>query len=134
MVFFDEGNISYIRLYRMAQKYLPTGSKFGGWGSKKTRNLPLSMFPKDGNVKISDLSYFMQIADLICYAARLKLENERGVLAAKRSQRGHHKIYDAISFSRLNRSATMKRRDARTAVGWAGRGEGSLSQRAAAPP
>lgn len=112
MVFFDEGHSSYVRLYRMAQKYLPTGSRFGGWGSGKTKNLPLSMFAKDGNVKNSDLSYFMQIADLICYAARLKLEHERGALAAKRIGRKHHELYDAIPRSRLNTSATMKRRDA----------------------
>jgi len=112
MIFFDEGHNSYIRLYRMAQKYLPTGSKFGGWKDGKTRNLPLSMFPKDGNIKKSDLSYFMQIADLICYAARLKLEQERGVLAGKRVGRGHHQIYDAIPKPQLNRLATMKRTDA----------------------
>jgi hypothetical protein len=112
MVFFDEGHSSYIRLYRMAQKYLPTGSRFGGWGSGKTRNLPLSMFAKDGNIKSSELSYFMQIADLICYAARLKLEHERGTLAAQRVERQHHELYNVIPRSRLNVLATIKRRDA----------------------
>jgi hypothetical protein len=112
MIFFDEGHSSYILLYRMAQRYLPTGSKFGGWGDKKTRNLPLSMFPKDANIKISELSYFMQIADMICYAARLKLEHERGALAAKRVARGHQSLYDDIPRDRLNTAATMKRRDA----------------------
>jgi hypothetical protein len=113
MVFFDEGHKSYIRLYRMAQKYLPTGSRFGGWeGGKLTRNLPLSMFPKDGNMKNSDLSYFVQIADLICYATRLKLEHERGELAAKRIGRDHHTIYDSIPKVQLNTLATFKRPDA----------------------
>jgi hypothetical protein len=70
------------------------------------------LLPPPGNMHWLTLSYFMQIADVICYAARLKLENERILLAAKRLQRGHHKIYDAIPLSRLNRSATMKRRDA----------------------
>ena len=56
MVFFDEGHKTYIRLYRMAQKYLPTGSKFGSWeNGKLTRNLPLTMFPKDANIKCSGL-------------------------------------------------------------------------------
>jgi Protein of unknown function (DUF3800) len=112
IMFFDEGHRSYVRLYRMAPKYLPTGSQFGRWGNARTKNLPLSMFPKDANIKISDLSYFMQIADLVCYAVRLKLEHERGSLAAKRTARAHHKIYDTIPRAQLNTLATMKRRDA----------------------
>jgi hypothetical protein len=101
------------RLYRMAQKYLPTGSRFGRWeDGKLTRNLPLSMFPKDGNVKNSGLSYFIQIADLLCYAARLKLEYEMGELAAKRIRRDHHTVYDSIPRAQLNTLATFKRRDA----------------------
>jgi hypothetical protein len=112
MLFFDEGHPSYLRLYKMAQKYLPTGSMWGGWGSGKTRNLPLSMFPKDANTKISKLSYFMQVADLVSYSARLKIEHERKVLAAKRVGRGHHSVYDSIPHANLNTAATMKRRDA----------------------
>ncbi|WP_315723195.1 MULTISPECIES: DUF3800 domain-containing protein [unclassified Bradyrhizobium] len=112
MIFFDDGHPSYIRLYRMAQKYLPTGSMLGGWGSQKTKNLPLSMFPKDANLKISSLSYFIQIADLVSYAVRLKLEEERKALAAKRVGRGHHLVYDSIPRTQLNTAATMKRRDA----------------------
>lgn len=113
MVFFDEGHKSYVRLYRMAQKYLPTGSQFGAWeGGKVTKNMPLMMFPKDANIKASDLSYFLQIADLVSYSARLKLENERGHLAAKRVARNHHILYDSIPRSKLNTAATMKRRDA----------------------
>jgi hypothetical protein len=112
LIFFDEGHPSYLRLYRMAQKYLPTGSMWGGWGSKKTRNLPLSMFPKDANIKNSSQSYFMQIADLVSYAARLKLESERKTLAAKRVNRGHHLVYDSIPRMHLNTAATMKRKDA----------------------
>jgi Protein of unknown function (DUF3800) len=113
MLFFDEGHKSYIRLYRMAQKYLPTGSRFGRWeNGKPTRNLPLSMFPKDGNMKNSDLSYFVQIADLVCYAVRLKLEHERGDLAVKRARRDHHFIYDFIPKAQLNTLATFKRPDA----------------------
>ncbi|WFU33065.1 DUF3800 domain-containing protein [Bradyrhizobium brasilense] len=113
LMFFDEGHSSYIRLYRMAQKYLPVGSKLGGWeGGKRTKNLPLSMFPKDANTKSSELSYFLQVADLVSYAARLKLENERGSLAAKRIARDHHKVYDSIPIAKLNRLATFKRNDA----------------------
>lgn len=112
MAFFDEGHTSYIRLYRMAQKYLPTGSKFGGWQNGKTKNMPLSMFPKDGNMKISDLSYFTQVVDLVSYAVRLKLEQEANKLAAKRVARGHHTVYDSIPKAQLNTSATFKRPDA----------------------
>lgn len=112
MVFFDEGHTEYIRLYRMAQKYLPTGSAFGGWGAGKTKNMPLSMFTKDGNIKKSDLSYFIQIADLICYAARLKLEYERKTLSSKRIARRHHEIYDQAPANQLNTLVTWKRDDA----------------------
>jgi hypothetical protein len=113
MIFFDEGHKSYIRLYRMAQKYLPTGSKFGAWeGGKLTKNLPLTMFPKDANIKSSDLSYFLQIADLVAYSARLKLENERNQLAAKRVARNHHTLYNSTPRVKLNLAATMKRSDA----------------------
>jgi hypothetical protein len=113
MVFFDEGHKSYIRLYRMAQKYLPTGSKFGSWeDGVLTKNLLLSMFPKDANFKCSDLSYFGQVADLVSCSVRLKLENERGRLAAKRIARGHSTLYDSIPRLKLNTAATMKRKDA----------------------
>ncbi|AMN38744.1 DUF3800 domain-containing protein [Rhodoplanes sp. Z2-YC6860] len=113
LVFFDEGHKSYVRLYRMAQVYLPTGSKFGAWeNGKPTRNMPLTMFPKDANIKHSDLSLFMQVADLVSYAARLKLEHERKTLTAKREGWGHHLLYDAIPKPQLNIAATMKRKDA----------------------
>jgi hypothetical protein len=113
MVFFDEGHTSYIKLYRMAQKYLPTGSRLGRWSDGKlTKNLPLSMFPKDANLKSSSLSYFLQIADLVCYAVRLKLEHEKNALAAKRVSRNHHVVYDSIPRQKLNIAATLKRRDA----------------------
>jgi len=113
MAFFDEGHPSYVHLYRMAQKYLPTGSAFGGWGAgKMTQNMPLAMFPKDGNIKQSDLSYFVQVADLVCYAVRIKIDHERGVLAAKRQARNHHTVYDSIAQQQLNTRVTTKRNDA----------------------
>jgi hypothetical protein len=113
LMFFDEGHTSYIRLYRMAQKYLPIGSKFGAWESgKRTKNMPLTMFPKDASMKISDLSYFIQVADLVSYAARLKIEHERKQLSQKRVKRDHHIVYDSIPQMQLHRVATFKRKDA----------------------
>ena len=111
MVFFDEGHTEYISEFRRAQKYLPTGSSKGGWSGKATKNLPLTMFPKDANFKSSRLSYFLQIADLIAYAAGLKIEHEHGTLAAKRVSRGHHTLYDAIPPALINLKATAKRKD-----------------------
>lgn len=111
LVFFDEGNKSYITAFRKAQKYLPTGSALGGWDGKATVNLPLSMFPKDANFKHSDMSYFIQLADLIVYAASMKIQHERGTLAAKRVGRGHHEIYDSLPKSVINLKATKKRND-----------------------
>ncbi|WP_425277743.1 DUF3800 domain-containing protein [Mesorhizobium metallidurans] len=75
------------------------------------RNMPLSMFPKDANFKHSDMSYFIQLADLIVYAASMKIRSERGTLAAKRVGRGHHQIYDSLPKSVINLKATRKRND-----------------------
>jgi hypothetical protein len=111
IVFFDEGHKTYISAFRKAQRYLPTGSSRGGWGQKATINLPLTMFPKDANIKHSDLSYFIQMADLIVYAGRMKIEHERGELAAKRVGRHHHEIYDALPKAAINLRATSKRND-----------------------
>ncbi|RJF75843.1 DUF3800 domain-containing protein [Rhodopseudomonas palustris] len=113
LVFFDEGHISYIKLYRMAQKFLPTGSSLGRWDNGRlTKNMPLIQFPKDASMKVSELSYFMQIADLISYAARIKIEQELGKLAAKRVAREHHTVYDALPAEKLRTVSTKKRRDA----------------------
>lgn len=111
IVFFDEGHTEYIRAFRKAQKYLPTGSAYGGWGGKASKNLPLDMFPKDANFKHSDLSYFVQMADLVAYAGRLKIERERGTLANKRVVRKHHQLYDQIAAGVVNLKATKYRQD-----------------------
>ncbi len=102
MIFFDDGHLEYINWYRQASKYLPTGSRYGGWDGQQTKNLPLEMFPKDANIKPSSLSIFLQIADLIAYAARVKLEAENNLLAAKRIKRGHDRIYDSLNISKIN--------------------------------
>lgn len=112
LLFFDEGHSEYIKNFRQAQKWLPTGSSRGGWfGGSATKNLPLSMFPKDANFKKSDFSYFLQIADLVAYAARLKLEQESGLLTKKRERRKHHLVYDAVPRDQINMRATSKRND-----------------------
>lgn len=69
------------------------------------------MFPKDANFKRSDLSYFVQMADLIAYAARLKIEHEKGTLAQKRVARRHHELYDHIAPGVVNLKATKYRKD-----------------------
>jgi hypothetical protein len=112
LIFFDEGHREYISAFRKAQAYLPTGSALGGWGNGQiTKNMHLSMFPKDANIKQSDLSYFIQMADLVAYAARMKIEYEQGGLAQKRVNRGHHQIYDAIPRNVINLRASRKRSD-----------------------
>lgn len=111
LMLFDDGHPEYVAWFRQAAKYLPTGSMLGGWGSGATANLPLDMFPKDANLKASNLSPFLQIADLVVCSARLKLESERGSLAEKRKKRGHDKLYDCIPVATINLKATGKRGD-----------------------
>lgn len=112
LMLFDDGHPEYVSWFRQATKYLPTGSMHGGWSAgKATANLPLDMFPKDANVKASRLSLFLQIADLIVYCARLKLEREMGTLSAKRERRGHADLYDTLNKAAINQAATGKRAD-----------------------
>jgi len=119
MMFFDNGHDEYIRFYRRASKYLPTGSRFyEGWASgKSTKNMPLNMFLKDANQKISEMSYFIQIADLVCYAAFIKLKHERGQLREKRVKRGHHTLYDFVPLTTINMKATALRKDGIVPIG-----------------
>jgi Protein of unknown function (DUF3800) len=112
IMFFDEGHKEYIRQFRKARNYLPTGSAYGSWGDgRPTKNMPLDMFPKDANIKHSDLSYFIQMADLIVYAAKTKIEFEKGILTAKRIQREHHLLYDQIDRRIINAKVTTSRND-----------------------
>jgi hypothetical protein len=111
MIFFDEGHNEYIRFFRRASKYLPTGSRFGGWrGGKATINRPLNMFLKDANIKASQFSLFVQIADFTCHAALQKLRYEKNLLPAERIAHGHQNLYDAIPGATLN-DLSQERRD-----------------------
>lgn len=100
--FFDQGHAEYRRLYRMAQVYLPTGSAIGGWASGPTKNVPLDMFIKDGNEKNSKLCYFTQAADLIAYAAFLKIKGEDGRLSPWQEANSLGTLYDSIPKNQLN--------------------------------
>lgn len=91
MVFFDEGHPEYRSLYRRCQKHLPTGSRFG-----PHRNLPLDMFIKDGNDKISRHCHFTQLADLTAYAALCKIRHEQNLMPAQDIMRHLHQLYDAL--------------------------------------
>ncbi len=98
ITFFDQGHPEYRKLYRQAQVYLPTGSKYGS----STRNLPLSMFTKDGNEKDSKHCLFTQTADLVAYSAFLKLKGERGELEAWQKKLRLENLYDSIPAKLLN--------------------------------
>jgi hypothetical protein len=100
MVFFDEGHPEYRTLYRRAMKHLPTGSMFG-----EQRDLPLDMFVKDGNSKNSKLCHFTQLADLIAYAAFLKVRAEMGHLEPHRVAAGLGTLFDALPVGVRNMKA-----------------------------
>jgi hypothetical protein len=111
LILFDDGHPEYVSHYRKATKFLPTGSMHGGWQGQATANLPLDMFPKDANLKSSKQSLFLQIADLVVYSARVKLEREAGTLKQKRVDRGHADLYDHLHSATKNHASTNKRAD-----------------------
>lgn len=107
MVFLDEGHGEYRQLYRKARVYLPTGSRTGDWGGGvTTRNLPLDNFVKDANIKESEHSLFIQLADLLSYAALLKLRGERSTLTDWQHELELGRLYDVVSVQALNTFAS----------------------------
>lgn len=108
MVFFDEGHGEYRKLYRKARKFLPTGSQQGSWDSGPTRNIPMDKFVKDANFKDSKHSPFIQIADLIAYAAFLKAKQENSALSPWQVKHQLGSLYDAIPQKVLNTRASAR--------------------------
>jgi hypothetical protein len=107
MVFFDEGHGEYTKLYRKARVYLPTGSSQGGWGGGNvSKNLPLDNFTKDGNIKQSQHSFFIQLADVVSFAALLKIRGEQRKLTPWQAQLGLEDLYDHIPVKVLNTRAS----------------------------
>lgn len=111
MTFFDEGHREYWKLYRKSQAYLPVGSSRGGWATGQTKNLALKRFVEDGNIKSSEDSYILQIADFVAYAALQKLKGEAELLPNWRKALNHHTLFDAIPKQKINLAATTKRSD-----------------------
>lgn len=108
-VFFDQGHPEYRRLYRMAQVYLPTGSSLGGWKGGRSANLPLDMFVKDGNEKNSALCYFTQCADLVAYAAFLKMKGEDGRLTTWQAAHSFETLFSSIPLVKINQNVSPSR-------------------------
>jgi hypothetical protein len=108
IVFFDEGHPEYRRLYRQAQVYLPTGSRFGGWAGGATRNLQMDMFTKDANDKNSKHCFFTQAADLIAFSALLKVRHEHGELEPWQAQYNLGNLFDSVPQRLLNLRASAK--------------------------
>lgn len=109
LIFFDEGHGEYRKLYRKARVYLPTGSSQGLWPTgTMTRNMPLDNFTKDANFKQSQHCFFTQLADVISYAAFLKVKAEAGRLEPWQLALSLGDLYDAIPISVLNTSASRR--------------------------
>lgn len=106
-VFFDEGHGEYRKIYRRARIYLPTGSALGGWAAgQKVKNMPLTCFTKDANIKQSDHCFFTQLADLLSFSVLAKVRHENGVLPASQLPLGTHALYDSIPSNVLNLKAS----------------------------
>ena len=112
MIFFDEGHNEYRKLYRRAQKYLPTGSNSGTWTTtgRSVSNLHLDNFVKDGNIKDSKQSHFVQLADLVSFAALLETRNQMGVISPWQQNLGAGSLYSLIPQSVLNINASKGQR------------------------
>ncbi|MGK7652403.1 DUF3800 domain-containing protein [Roseovarius sp. B08] len=103
LLMFDEGHGEYRTLFRKACRYLPTGSRMGGWSDgTSTANKPLSTSIEDVNFKDSRQSHFIQIADLIAYATLLKVKSERSDLTEKEKRLHLGSLHDAIPRNLLN--------------------------------
>ncbi len=111
MAFFDQGHPEYRKLYRQAQVYLPTGSRQAdGWDEGQTsKNLPLSMFFKDANEKNSKHCHFTQIADLVAYAAFLKIKSEQNELEPWQEQYRLGTLFDEIPIGLRNTLVSQSR-------------------------
>jgi hypothetical protein len=94
--FFDQGHAEFRTLYRRARVHLPTGSALGGWASGLSKNIPMSSFVKDGNEQDSRHSLYVQIADLVTYAALLRIRKRYGGLTPWQTRFGLGDAYDAI--------------------------------------
>lgn len=103
ITFFDEGHGEYRTIYRRARVYLPTGQKFPPYD---TVNIPMSSFIKDANFKDSKHSHFVQVADLIAYAALLLRRAETARLTAWQAAGDLGTAYDQIPVQVLNRRAS----------------------------
>jgi hypothetical protein len=98
LAFFDQGHDEYRTLYRKAQVYLPTGSMY----ESKTRNIPLDMFIEDANTKNSKHCWFTQAADLIAYAAFLKVKAARKELTDWQVENDLGNLYSFIPIEKIN--------------------------------
>jgi hypothetical protein len=109
MVFFDNGHGEYRTLYRKAQVHLPTGSQYGAWDSgAHSKNIPMDLFFKDGNFKDSAHSLFIQVADLIAYAALMKARVQGNALRPWQQRGGLGTAYDAIPAQVINKRASAR--------------------------
>lgn len=107
IVFFDQGHPEYIHLYRRSQVFMPTGSAYGTWeGGKTVKNLPMSMFTKDGNIKQSEMSWYVQVADLVAYALMLKIRERHNKLTWWQKKYGLADVFDSIPERVLNTRAS----------------------------
>lgn len=102
ITFFDQGHPEYRKLYRMAQVYLPTGSALGSWEDGASRNMPMDMFTKDANEKISRNCFFTQTADLIAYAAFLKIKGEHRHLTPWQVEHRFDQVYESVPKAKIN--------------------------------
>ena len=108
MAFFDQGHGEYLKAYRKARKYLPTGSFIGGYLTGATKNKPMERFLKDANFKDSKHSLFVQAADLIAFAAVMLRAKEENTLSPWQETAQLGDAYDDIPKGILSRRAATR--------------------------
>jgi hypothetical protein len=103
VVFFDQGHPEYRRLYRRAQVFLPTGSAMGTWqDGQLTKNLPLTCSQKMPMKRTRPIAIFTQTADMVAYAAFLKIKAENDGLTDWQKAFELGSLYDHLPRDRVN--------------------------------
>lgn len=108
LLYFDDGHREYEEMSERALKSMKVGlyGRGGPWMNK-----PMRSFIERGSPRESHRCPFTQTADLVVYAARMKLAHEAGTILDWQRNHGLHEAYECLPPGVINRKATQKHED-----------------------